>query len=111
MPRNWASTATVRRIGAGIIAMRLTDRRSVAARSFIGPEELVDEHSAGSHLLVPGVIHQVFGLAIAPKHDGIVTWAEDLARNGAQDARARFVAGVRVRSHNLLSHTVIDSVS
>src|SRR5580765_7923363 len=73
--------------------------RRLTPRSFRRPRQPVDKHLSRFQIFVPGVIHDVV-LAVRAGDDGIMSGADKLVGNGAQNARAGFVAFVRIRSEH-----------
>src|SRR5258706_2665744 len=83
---------------------------AVAARTLGCPKQPIHAHLARRHFFVPGVIDDVFGLAVRADCNRVVARAEDLSRDRVEDAWARFGAFIRVRSQDVSSHAVIDAV-
>src|SRR5437016_10484721 len=83
---------------------------ALTSRPFRRPQQLIDEHSSRLHLLIPGMIDDVFGFVIRAERDRIVTGPENVTRNSAQDARTGFVSGIGIRSHNLIGQPIVHAI-
>ena len=68
-------------------------------------------HPPASHGRIPGVVDQELGPIIRPKDDRMMTWANNFSRNSGKHPRSLFVAGIHVRTNDILCHGVVDAIA